>query len=241
MKKSISVCLPTFNGSLYIEEQLLSILKQIGDDSEVIISDDNSTDDTLEIILGLNDPRIKLFRNKQTLGPVYNMEMALNHANGEIIYMADQDDVWFPDKIKVVTPLMDKYDLVITDAVVTDHLGNILYQSFFKVNFSGKGFIWNWINPSFMGCCMTFNRRILNYCLPFPKNLVMHDSWIGLNTALFWKYCFLNQTLVYYRRHEKNVTNALKKNALPVIYQILYRLKMMYQIIIRWVQRTGSV
>jgi hypothetical protein len=87
---------------------------------------------------------------------------------------------------------------------------------------------------------MALNRQILNYTLPFPPNIAMHDSWIGLNAALVGKYCFLPQQLVNYRRHGNNVTISFKKNDLPVSYQIQYRLTMMYHIIKRRFQRKFS-
>jgi glycosyltransferase involved in cell wall biosynthesis len=237
MSKFISVCIPTFNGAPYIQEQLSSILSQLGTCSEIIISDDNSTDETIEKIMALNDPRIIITRNINRSGPVYNMENALKHAKGDLIFLSDQDDIWFPDKISVMTPFLDTYDLVISDASVIDNAGNIIHPSFYAINYSGKGFFRNWVNNSFMGCCMAFNRKILNYVLPFPRNIAMHDSWIGLNTALVGRYCFLPQPLVYYRRHGQNVTISFKKNALPVSYQIQYRLVMMYHLIQRHIQR----
>ena len=132
---------------------------------------------------------------------------------------------------------MDKYDLVLSDATVIDQSGNILHPSFFKENYSGNGFIRNWVNNSFMGCCMAFNRKILDYALPFPANIAMHDMWIGLNAALIGKCCFLCQPLVYYRRHGRNTIVSLKKTHLPVSYQIQYRIVMMYNIIVRFFQR----
>jgi len=237
MSKLISVCIPTFNGSFFIREQLASILPQLDSSSEIIISDDNSTDNTIETIMGMNDPRIKITRTEKHLGPVYNMENALKHASGDLIFLSDQDDIWFPDKVSVMVPFLESYDLAISDARVIDEAGNILYPSFYEVNYSGKGFLRNWVNNSFMGCCMAFNRKILNYILPFPPNLAMHDSWIGLNTALVGKYCFLPRPLVHYRRHGKNVTISFKKNALPVSYQVQYRLSMMYHIILRRLRR----
>jgi glycosyltransferase involved in cell wall biosynthesis len=237
MSKLISVCIPTFNGALFIQEQLLSILRQIDNNSEIIISDDNSTDETIEKIMALDDPRIKITRNENQPGPVYNMENALKLAKGELIFLSDQDDIWFPDKISVMTPFLENYDLVISDAIVIDIAGNILYPSFYVPNYSGKGFFRNWVNNSFLGCCMAFNRNILNYVLPFPRNIAMHDIWIGLNSALVGRYCFLPQPLIYYRRHGKNATISFKLNALPVSYQIQYRLIMMYHIIRRRIQR----
>lgn len=233
MNRSISVCIPTYNGDLYIEAQLRSILGQLAMGDEVIISDDHSTDNTLQKIAGLKDPRIKVFTNEGKSGPVYNMEHALKHASSDFIFLADQDDVWYPDKIAVMSPLLEKYDLVISDALVTDEAGNTIHQSFFKLNKSGRGLFRNWYRNSFIGCCMAFNRKLLNYVLPFPSGLAMHDSWIGLNAALVGKYYFLPQPLIYYRRHGKNATAVAEKSGFSVIYMIRYRMYMMYRVLLR--------
>jgi glycosyltransferase involved in cell wall biosynthesis len=240
MKKTISVCIATFNGAPYIGEQLRSVLPQLDNDSEVIISDDHSTDGTIEVILSLDDPRVKIIMNDRLASPVYNAENALKHAKGDLIFLADQDDVWAPEKVSVMTGLLDKYDLVVSDAIVTDGSGNILHDSFFKLNWSGRGFLRNWVNNSFMGCCMAFNRKVLDYVLPFPGKLAMHDSWIGLNAALSGKYFFVRQPLVYYRRHGNNTITSFKKTHLPVSYQVSYRLVMMYHIIRRRLRKKSD-
>lgn len=233
MTRSISVCIPTFNGDLFIEEQLLSILCQLGIDDEVIISDDHSADHTLEIIAGLKDPRIRVFTNKGKPGPVYNMENALKQACGELIFLADQDDIWYPEKIAVMVPLLEKYDLVIHDATVTGQDGNSIHPSFFILNKSGRGLLRNWYRNSFIGCCMALNRKLLNYVLPFPPGLAMHDSWIGLNAALAGKYYFLPRPLIYYRRHGRNATAVAEKSGFNTLYMIRYRMYMMYRVLLR--------
>lgn len=231
--KKISVCMATYNGGEFIEEQLLSILNQLGRQDELIISDDHSSDDTLDKIIALQEPRIRLFTNPEKTGPVGNFEHALNQATGDVIFLSDQDDVWFPNKVTTQLGLLEGYDLVVSDAAVIDEKGNVLHPSFFKINYSGKGVIRNWVNNSFMGCCMAFNRKILEYVLPFPAHIAMHDSWIGLNASLVGKSHFLNQPLVYYRRHGRNTMPSFRKNYLPVKYQVSYRLHMMYHILKR--------
>lgn len=236
MSTSISVCIPTYNGSLYIEEQLTSILQQLGIDDEIIISDDHSTDSTLQKIEGLKDHRIKIFTNEGTQGPVYNTENALKQAKGEFIFLADQDDIWYPEKISVTVPLLDKYDLVLSDATVIDQLGNVLNESFYKANKSGRGLIKNWYRNSFIGCCMAFNRTHLTYVLPFPSDLAMHDSWIGLNAILVGKYYILPRPLIYYRRHGENASPSFEKSDFTIRYMISYRLYMMYHAVLRRLQ-----
>ncbi len=62
-----------------------------------------------------------------------------------------------------------------------------------------------------MGCCMAFNKNVLNYVWPFPDKIAMHGSWIGLNASLIGKSYFLNTPLIHYRRHGKNTMASFKK------------------------------
>ena len=89
----ISVCMATYNGEKYIEEQLKSILSQLGENDEVIVSDDSSTDNTLAIVESFNDVRIKIFPNNKFHSPIFNFENALKQATGDYIFLSDQDDV----------------------------------------------------------------------------------------------------------------------------------------------------
>lgn len=238
MTVSISVCIPTYNGALYIEEQLISILQQLDADDEIIVSDDHSTDSTIQKILDMKDPRIKISMNEGIRGPVYNIENALKQAKGELIFLADQDDIWYPEKISVMMPLLEKYDLIVSDATVIDQKGNIIYPSFFVANKSARGLLRNWYRNSFLGCCMAFNRKILNYVLPFPSGIAMHDIWIGLNTVLIGKYNLLPRPLIHYRRHDSNASPGSEKSGFTISYMIRYRLFMMYHVLLRRMQRT---
>jgi glycosyltransferase involved in cell wall biosynthesis len=89
----ISVCLPTFNGSKYIIQQLDSILCQLKENDEIIISDDSSEDNTCELIEKLNDKRIIILKEKKIPNYIFNYENAIKHAKGKYIFLSDQDDV----------------------------------------------------------------------------------------------------------------------------------------------------
>ena len=108
----ISICVLTYNGEKFVKQQLLSILQQLKDEDEVIISDDCSSDSTISIIKSLNDKRIRIFHHeriacgyKGTMKTCYlvgkNAENALQHARGEYIFLADQDDVWLRNKVEI--------------------------------------------------------------------------------------------------------------------------------------------
>ena len=95
----ISVCIATYNGARYIAEQLASILKQLSAEDEVVVSDDGSTDGTIDIVRSLNDRRIRIVDGPRRHSPTLNFEWALRNAKGEYIFLADQDDVWLEDKV----------------------------------------------------------------------------------------------------------------------------------------------
>src|SRR5450759_5141604 len=92
----ISICMASYNGSRYIERQLLSILCQLGEADEVILVDDHSSDATLEVVERLSDKRIKIYRNGSNEGVLRTFERAIGLASGDIIFLSDQDDVWYP-------------------------------------------------------------------------------------------------------------------------------------------------
>jgi glycosyltransferase involved in cell wall biosynthesis len=122
----------TYNGEKYISKQVESILVQLSEADELIISDDGSIDATLAIIKAFNDPRVKIFRNIHKSGPVGNFENALKNAKGEYIFLADQDDIWLSEKLNRHLSFHSQYDLVISDAEVVDESGNVIHPSFFK-------------------------------------------------------------------------------------------------------------
>jgi glycosyltransferase involved in cell wall biosynthesis len=202
-----SICIATYNGEKYIYDQLVSILTQIDQNDEVIISDDGSIDRTLDIIRNLNDPRI-IILNGNFQNVIMNFENALNYAKGECIFLADQDDIWLPYKYSKCLTLLNVFDLVVSDAFVTDDKLDIIEQSFFKHYGSGKGIIKNIIRSTYFGSCMAFSKKILNVALPFKDyNEIGHDLWIGLIAEMTGKVLFLNEPLILYRRHADTFTN----------------------------------
>lgn len=202
----ISVCIATYNGSKYIKEQLSSILNQLTFNDEVIISDDKSTDNTIAIISAFNDRRIKIFTNTKFGSPIFNFENAISKAKGNYIFLSDQDDKWLPNKVKTMINALEVYDLVISNASIADENLNIVKDSYFEWRKSRTGFYKNLLINSYLGCCMAFRRKLLIDILPFPKNIPMHDMWIGMVAELYYKPVFINDKLMIYRRHKNNAT-----------------------------------
>lgn len=204
----ISVCIATYNGENYIFEQLESILKQIGENDEVIISDDSSTDKTLEIVASFNDKRIRIFKNQKFKNPIFNFENALNHANGEVIFLSDQDDIWNEHKVVKMMNAIKNFDMVVCDCTFINNDGHVIIDSYFDIANSASGLLKNLRKNTYFGCCMAFRKRILKKALPFPKDIPMHDIWLGFVSDLFFRSFFLAEKLTYYRKHNNNVSIA---------------------------------
>jgi glycosyltransferase involved in cell wall biosynthesis len=219
----ISVCIACFEGSRFIEQQLNSILIQLSAEDEVVISDDGSTDDTVAIVQGMNDCRIVWAGIGGRLGVVKNFERAIQRAKGDFIFLADQDDVWLPNKVEVMLACLRDVDLVVSDCVVVNGQLNMLYPSFFSFRNSGSGLIRNLLRNSYLGCCIAFRRRLLNYALPFPCHLPMHDWWLGLVAETFGEVLFIDQPLVMYRRHGKNASPAAERSRVAWTTRICWR------------------
>jgi glycosyltransferase involved in cell wall biosynthesis len=221
----ITVCVATHNGEKYIEEQLTSILSQLGDDDEVIISDDASTDTTLDIIDGLHDRRITVLHHHpcKALFPIdrssHNFENALSRAHGEYIFMADQDDVWLPGKVNTMMEALQEHSLVMADCKLTDSELNVTNPSYFSVRKMSSSIVSNLLQSSFLGSSMSFRREILDDALPLPEYGVGHDLWLGLISILYFDVTFVRKPLTLYRRHGSTVT--VKGNSLA--FKLRYR------------------
>jgi len=237
---SISVCIATYNGESYIKEQLESILCQLHFDDEIILSDDSSSDNTITIIEAIGDERIKLFKGQIFASHVYNFEHALKHANGEYIFLSDQDDIWLPHKREVMLKHLKSYDLVLSDAFVVDDKLNPLHPSFFAFNHSKKGIFKNLYKNSYLGCCMAFNRDILNKSLPFPKDINMHDWWIGMIAELYGSVYLNNECLIQYRRHEQTITPITRQSHNSFSTKIGFRLMMIKGLVLRYFLLKGE-
>lgn len=221
----ISVCMATYDGERFIKEQIESILSQLSENDELIISDDGSTDDTLNIIKNFKDKRITLLENNTFHSPIYNFENALKHASGDYIFLSDQDDVWLPNKVSVCMEYLKTCDLLIHDAEIINGDGDVISSSFFKINHTRKGRFYNLLKNGYHGCCMVFNSTVLKRCLPFPQKIPMHDSWIG-NIATFnsLRVKFVPEILIKYRRHESNASISGERSKRPILQKLKERL-----------------
>lgn len=231
----ISVCMATYNGEKYLRKQLESILKQLGECDEVIISDDMSEDKTLEIVRSFDDKRIKIVLHEENHGFTSNFENAIKRASGDYIFLADQDDEWCDNKVSIMLQYLKDYDFVVSDCITVNEIGEVLDESRFR-KFKLKNSFWSvMIKNRFIGCCMAFNRSVLNAILPFPNrtDLVEHDTWIVSVALLRFKVKLIDEPLIKYCRHGDNASDGGFDKGYSLvnkIYRRLYRLKCLIEV-----------
>ena len=192
----VSVAMATYNGEKYIKEQIDSILTNLKENDELVISDDGSKDRTREIIAEYikNDSRIKLIDGPKN-GVKQNFANAISNCNGEYIFLTDQDDIWVDNKVELVLKCFnkEKCTLVIHDNQVINENEEVVIPSFFEYRKSGAGKFKNIWKNTYIGCCMAFKSEIKKDILPIPNNIEMHDQWIGIVNEMVRKVCIFKR------------------------------------------------
>ena len=223
--KTVSVAMAVCNGAKYLSEQIDSILPQLQDKDELIISYDPSEDMTYDLIKSYEkkDKRVHVFINEDhTRGLVSNFDNALRHCKNEIIFYSDQDDVWMPDKIeKMVSCFKDpKVTVAIHDAKIVDESLNVIIDSTFRIR-GGSTSSWkNLIRLSYIGCSMAFRSDMLPVVLPLPTKRRSYDWWTGSICSCYGKMAKVDEQLILHRMHQNNAT---PKKRPPLSYQFSVR------------------
>lgn len=235
----------TFNGEKYVKQQIDSIINQLGSEDELIISDDGSTDNTINIIKQYNDCRIILLHHKKN--PLFekkhcsknfyfatdNFENAIKHAKGDYIFLSDQDDIFMANKIYKMISALQNSDCVLCNYLVIDSDGHEK-KDFSKKPMFSKSVLLNLLRTPFLGCCMAFTRNALEYIMPFPKGVFCHDLWIGSLCAYKRQLVYIDEPLHKYRVHEGNVSPSVtKKSPNSFIFKVSYRIVFLHRFVSR--------
>ena len=232
---SVSVAMATFNGEKYVAQQIESILVQLAPTDELVISDDGSTDDTLTVLrkFAHEDRRVK-FLQGSNLGIVKNFERAIRVCKGDLILLSDQDDVWMPNKVKVIREYFEEDNnliLVMSDLEIVDMNLRTVNESYVKMRGCSTGVVRNLIRNSYVGCGLAYRRELNKIVLPFPKGVPMHDWWIGILAEMFGEAKIVEERLVLYRRTEENATSLYSK--VPLIKKVIWRMNMLCLVLMR--------
>ena len=235
MNQKISVCMATYNGEKYIREQLDSILKQMFEDDELVIIDDCSKDSTTDIIRTYNDSRIKLFVNPRNLRHVRTFEKAISLAENEIIFLADQDDIWCDGRVQIFKNALaqnPKTELVTSNFYCIDKTGNKIENRLSKVEaVDSKNNIKNLTNIflgkiGYFGCAMAFKKSLTKVVLPIPDYVEAHDLWIAIAANTAQKNLHIDDKTLLHRMHGNNASDLQR----PLLEKIYARFLLMRQL-----------
>jgi glycosyltransferase involved in cell wall biosynthesis len=212
----VSICMATYNGEKYLDEQLNSLVNQTYENIEIIIQDDNSSDNTLAIINKYIKTynNIILSSNQKNLGYQKNFETVIKKSRGEYIAPCDQDDIWELNKIELLLDNIGEFSLIYSDSMFIDKVGNCLDKKFSQ-SISNK-FISSTNSLTFLtyNCvsahAMMFQKELLDKVLPFPDEFVF-DNWISANAASLNGVIFMDKCMVNYRQHDTNALSSIGK------------------------------
>ena len=214
---AVDIVLPYFNGSAFISEQIDSILKSDLDDIEIrlIIINDASTQTETEFLKALLPPGHLYLENDRNMGVIKSVEKGLKASAAPYVMLCDHDDVWLPEKIKNSLNLLrnieaDSPAMVYTDLIISGPKLEKIHPSMQDY----YGYRFDKANPSILlknivtGCTIIMNRKLVEFALPFPVHIPMHDHWLAVCAVFAGRLELLNESTILYRQHGKNQIGA---------------------------------
>jgi hypothetical protein len=238
---SIEVALATYNSARFLPELLDSLFAQTDQDFTLLVADDGSADDTLEILelySVANPGRMRIVaRGRQPHGPAGNFGRLLEAASADYVMLCDHDDVWLPDKISMSlariramvaaeppgTPILVHTDLRVVNADL-----EIIYPSFFefmKLQPGVNGVTRLLLSNVATGCTMVLNRALYERARPIPPQAIMHDHWVALVASALGAIGCMREATILYRLHEGNAIGVRRPSVASTferIYQTLF-------------------
>tara|TARA_B100000575_G_scaffold288761_1_gene289334 strand:+ start:1795 stop:2754 length:960 start_codon:yes stop_codon:yes gene_type:complete len=213
----ISIAMTSYNGEKYITEQIESILQQSILPDEIVIIDDCSIDKTYSILEKYKESKLvnfKIYRNKNNLGFTKNFEKAISICNGDIIFLCDQDDIWYKDKIKIILEKFKRYPYV--DLIV--HNADLVNENLIETDIDILSQIISGFKNTdvfITGALTVFKKNLKDIILPFPNYLLGHDGYIHYIARNLGVRLVIKECLQKFRRHSNNTSNwivsSLKK------------------------------
>ena len=213
-REPISVCLAVYNGAAYLRSQVESILAELDAEDELLAWDDCSTDDSAAVIERFADPRIVVHRGLRNQGVNRTFESLLGLARHNLIFMADQDDVWLPGRVDAMIGGLQTNQawLVSSNTGFIDNHGSQINHENFPLRAPDSNRCWNNIAAIFRGrigyygCAMVLRRQLFGLVLPFPRGMESHDLWIAMCANLAGRNCHLECDTLNRRIHGENAS-----------------------------------
>tara|TARA_R110001592_G_scaffold351175_3_gene648167 strand:+ start:1074 stop:1910 length:837 start_codon:yes stop_codon:yes gene_type:complete len=224
MGSNIEILISTYNGAQYLREQLNSLFSQTYHNFKILIRDDGSNDNTIQIVkefAAQYSNKINLIEDDfGNLGSSISFMKLLEYSVSDYVMFCDQDDVWLPNKIEVTLRKIQEMEeegfdqplLVFSDLKVVDNELKIINDSFWSYQKIDPNIASNWKDLAaqnvITGCTIMFNKEAKNCCLPFELPFLLHDQWTGVCVSKAGKVGFIEEKTLLYRQHNRNVAGA---------------------------------
>ena len=160
----------------------------------------------------------------------------MRQATGDLIYFADQDDVWLPGKLDKMEKFLKEggYDTVLCNCSLVDANLNVIKERHYDEKWPmKKSLLRNIINNCWLGACMCFTKQVKDACMPFPPKVVAHDLWVSYYAQKHFKCGYQDEVLQLYRRHENTVSFTGGKSTNSLYFRIAYRAYLAWHILWR--------
>lgn len=226
-KLTISIAMCTYNGSRFLQEQFNSLLAQSHLPDELVICDDCSQDNTINIIEAFSQQTpfpVRIYKNPQNLGFAKNFEKAASLCSGDIIFFSDQDDVWLPDKLKRIYQVFlndSTIGLVFSDASIVDiNLNDLGYSlwDIYCLNKNGNKFFlpetfipYFFLHTAIAGCTTAIRADLCRVLSPLPDHWA-HDQWFPFGASILSSVALLCDKLIKFRQHKNQLYGNRKPN-----------------------------
>ena len=212
--KSVSVCIATFNGVRHLREQFSSIVSQLDTTDEIIVVDDGSVDSTLDFLRAFGDSRIKVYSNGRNRGHVFSFARAISLAGNDVIFMADQDDIWLNGRVARMKEALRLSSclLLSSNSEFIDANGQPAHYDCEGVRAANSSrFLSNIVSiftgsRRYYGCAMAFKKELCSLVLPVPNFVESHDLWIALAANVARSNLHLDENTLKRRLHGGNAS-----------------------------------
>jgi glycosyltransferase involved in cell wall biosynthesis len=219
----VDIVMATYNGEKYLAAQIDSLLGQTYKNWRLLITDDGSTDRTLDILrcYAKTYNQITIVNTERQGGVVKNFSKGLTFCTSPYIMFCDQDDIWLTNKISSMVDAMKVKEsslgkgtplLGFSDLCLVDEYASVIHNSFYQYNRLNPNnnldygyLLWR---STVYGCTVIFNKELLHLAMPLPDDISMHDQWFALIAAKYGSLFFLPESLIYYRQHCNNVVGG---------------------------------
>ena len=209
----ICITLATYNGEKYLAQMLDSLVAQTKPADVIIAVDDGSKDSTCEILERYKDKLpLEITKFEKNRGHRAAFSTALEKAatllgNDDLIFLADQDDIWVPNKLEVMSQKIGENSMIFGDAEIIDGEGKVTDSSWRKKaciveHLSQQALLTGYTNVT--GCMVAFKARLLKTVLPIPQDVPVHDQWITLCATAENGYRAIADKVIQYRIHGNN-------------------------------------